>query len=422
MKIIRIAYSCLFYLAIPIILLRLLYKSRRNAEYLNNIDERFGKISLDHENNIWVHAVSVGEVVATVPMIKRLQELFPNSHIVLTTMTPTGRERANALFDGNISIFYVPYDLPHCVQRFLDAVKPRAIVIMETEIWPNFMHYASNLKIPVLLANARLSPRSFRGYRRFKKSMSVLLKQYAYIAAQGRLDADRFIALGANPSSVVITGNMKFDQKIPASIHEKASLFQSLLGQNRLIWLAASTHEGEEEQILKAYAKIRKKLDQVLLVIVPRHPERFAKVANLCRKQGYNTVLRSDNMPCGNDTEVFIGDSMGELAAFYAACDVAYVGGSLVPTGGHNLLEPAALGIATLTGPHVFNFVEITELLEQAGAVKKINNSEQLAKEVCAWLHDSAVRTNVGDRGRKVVENNRGAVEKHLKLFASLIK
>ena len=412
----------MFYLSIPLILLRLFWKSRHHLKYCKRVKERFGFVSPIQKNSIWVHAVSVGEVIAARVLVKQIQTTFPDYPIVLTTMTTTAAAQVDNLFAGTVQHFFVPYDLPDVVNRFLDRIKPKVAIIMETEIWPNFIYSCDRRKIPLLLANARMSARSAAGYYRFKYFIADVISRISMIAAQTVVEAERFEWLGAKKQHIVVTGSMKFDQEVPASTDEKAAVFKSLWGQNRSVWVAASTHEGEEELIFNVHKKILEQVPNALLVVVPRHPERFSKVAALSKKYGFNTVLRSSNQSCDNSVQVVIGDSMGEMLSYYAASDIAFVGGSLVQVGGHNLLEPAALGIATITGQYVFNFTEITAMLVNAGAVVKVVNEKELTNAVVAWMHDSASRAQAGESGRKVVERNRGSVKKHLQLFTQLIE
>lgn len=416
----RYCYTFLFYLIMPLIFIRLFWKNRHNPPSFRQIKERLGIFKKPQKPTaLWVHAVSVGEMIAAVPLIQRLQKAYPEKGMVVTTMTITGYERAKALFGDSVFLIYVPYDIPFAVNSFLNRIEPQIGIIMETEIWPNLFYGCHQKQIPLLLANARLSAKSAKGYMRFRGFIGENIRYISIIAAQGQADADRFIALGANPEQVILTGNVKFDQKIPASAYEKAAVFKSLWGQ-RPVWVAASTHEGEEEFVLEAFERIRTVFPTTLLVLVPRHPERFTKVAALCEQKGYDVVLRSQNQPCPSSVCIFIGDSMGELPAFYAACDIAFVGGSLVPVGGHNLLEPAALCIAAITGPHVFNFTEITALLENAGAIKTIASASELAEGVIHWLSHPDLRTKAGEAGANVVVKNRGSVDKHLALLETL--
>ena len=417
--ILRKLYTLLLYLLAPLVLLRLAWRSLRAPDYRRRWPERFGSIEPAlGERVIWIHAVSVGEVLATEPVVQALVEQYPEHSILVTTVTPTGSARVTALFGNAVAHVYAPYDLPGAVSKFLDRVRPQLAIVMETELWPNLFHACQQRSVPLLLVNARLSERSVAGYQRVRSLASQTLSAVTEIAAQSELDAGRFRSLGADERRIKVTGNMKFEQRIPPSLLERAEVLRRDWGVGRAVWVAGSTHEGEDEQLLDVFRQLRPQFMDCLLVLVPRHPERFETVTELCRHRGYNTVLRSEGVSCTPDTEVFIGDSMGELPLFYAASDVAFVGGSLVRHGGHNLLEPAALGVPVVTGPHVFNFVEICELLLQAGACEKVDDTAGLLRTVSLWLEDANERHQVGQRGRQVVEKNRGALQSVLAMIA----
>ena len=408
----RKLYTLLLYLLTPFVIARLAWRGIRAPDYWRRWPERFGSIEPAlGERVIWIHAVSVGEVLATEPVVQALVEQYPEHSILLTTVTPTGSARVTALFGNAVAHVYAPYDLPAAVSKFLDRVRPQLAIVMETELWPNLFHACQQRSVPLLLVNARLSEKSVAGYQRVRSLASQTLSAVTEIAAQSELDADRFRSLGADERRIKVTGNMKFEQRIPPSLLERAEVLRRDWGVGRAVWVAGSTHEGEDEQLLDVFRQLRQRFMDCLLVLVPRHPERFETVTELCRHRGYNTVLRSEGVSCTPDTEVFIGDSMGELPLFYAASDVAFVGGSLVRHGGHNLLEPAALGVPVVTGPHVFNFVEICELLLQAGACEKVEDTAGLLRTVSLWLEDANERHRVGQRGRQVVEKNRGALQ-----------
>jgi len=415
----RKLYTLLLYLLTPFVIARLAWRGIRAPDYWRRWPERFGSIKPAlGERVIWIHAVSVGEVLATEPVVQALLEQYPEHSILVTTVTPTGSARVTALFGNAVAHVYAPYDLPGAVSKFLDRVQPQLAIVMETELWPNLFHACQQRSVPLLLVNARLSERSVAGYQRVRSLASQTLSAVTEIAAQSELDADRFRSLGADERRIKVTGNMKFEQRIPPSLLERAEVLRRDWGVGRAVWVAGSTHEGEDEQLLDVFRQLRQQFMDCLLVLVPRHPERFETVTELCRHRGYNTVLRSEGVSCTPDTEVFIGDSMGELPLFYAASDVAFVGGSLVRHGGHNLLEPAALGVPVVTGPHVFNFVEICELLLQAGACEKVDDTAGLLRTVSLWLEDANERHLVGQRGRQVVEKNRGALQSVLAMIA----
>ena len=402
----------MLYLLAPLVLLRLAWRGLRSPEYWHRWPERFGNIEPPlGKQVIWLHAVSVGEVLAAAPVVRKLLEQQPQYSILVTTVTPTGSARVRATFGDDVAHVYAPYDLPGAVTRFLDRVRPQLALVMETELWPNLFHACQEKNIPLLLVNARLSSKSVKGYRKVRGLTASTLAAVTEIAAQGELDAGRFESLGADARRITVTGNLKFEQRLPPSLFEQAEVLRRDWGTGRPVWIAASTHEGEDELLLDVFRTVRKQYRNCLLVLVPRHPERFESVAELCRYRGYNTVLRSEHQPCGPDTNVFIGDTMGELPLFYAASDVAFVGGSLVHHGGQNMLEPAALGIPVVTGPNVFNFTEIMELLLKAGACEKVESTAELTATVCHWLGDANERHRVGQQGKLTVEKNRGALK-----------
>lgn len=419
----RSLYSLILYLLTPLVLLRLAWRGLRAPAYWQRWSERFGFVpATEGDAPIWVHAVSVGEVQAAVPLLRALLKRYPDVPLLVTTTTPTGSEQVLNLFETRVQHVYMPYDLPDVVQRFLTRTRPRLALIMETEIWPNLYHACAKRGIPVLLVNARLSERSAAGYQRVHRLTAATLSCLRGIAAQGRTDADHLINLGAPPERVKVTGSIKFDMRIPASLTERAAVLRRDWGLQRPIWIAASSHEGEDEMILDAHRSVRARFPTALLVLVPRHPERFARVAALCREQGWNTVLRSEQVPTSADTAVFVGDSMGELLLFFAATDVAFIGGSLVPHGGHNPLEAAAQRIPVLFGPHMFNFALIAQLLLEAGAAREVGDSGQLADSVVHWLADPEVRNTAGERGAAVVEANKGAREAVLAMVDEALK
>jgi 3-deoxy-D-manno-octulosonic-acid transferase len=415
----RVIYTLALYLLVPAVLARLLWRSRRAPDYRRRWGERFALYrAREAEPFLWVHAVSVGEVQAAVPLVEALLARQPSHPVVVTTTTPTGSQRVQELFGGRVAHVYVPYDLPGAVGRFLNRYRPRIAVIMETELWPNLFHGCSARRIPVVVANARLSARSALGYARVRNLIRDTLAQVTVIAAQGQADADRFLDLGADRARLRVTGSIKFDLKLPASLREQAEVLRLQLGNARPVWVAGSTHEGEEEQVLEAFTRLRNSVPDCLLVLVPRHPERFARAGALCRRRGFKVASRAAQEQVEADTDVYLGDTLGELTLLYGAADVAFVGGSMVPVGGHNLLEPAALGVAVVIGPHTFNFEEITRMLEEVDGVRKVQDSDQLAGCVETLLRDANLRHNVGQRARAFVDANRGALERLLNIIS----
>lgn len=419
----RILYTLILYLLTPFVLLRLLWRGLRAPAYWRRWGERFGFIAeLPGSSPIWVHAVSVGEVQAAVPLLRALLKRYPELPVLVTTTTPTGSEQVRNLFESRVAHVYLPYDLPDAVTRFLERARPRVGLIMETEIWPNLYRACRRRGVPVLLLNARLSARSAAGYARVRSLTARTLRCLHGIAAQTRADAERLLDLGAPAERVRVTGSIKFDMQIPASLTEQAAVLRRDWGVQRPVWVAASTHESEDEWVLEAHRRIRARHPQALLVLVPRHPERFPRVAALCREQGWKTVLRSARAPTPEDAAVFVGDSMGELLLFLGACDVAFIGGSLIPHGGHNPLEAAVQRIPVLFGPHMFNFEQIAELLLAAGAAREVGDAAMLADSVLNWLDDPAARSAAGEAAAAVVEANKGARDAVLAMVAEALE
>ncbi|AFI83594.1 lipid IV(A) 3-deoxy-D-manno-octulosonic acid transferase [Methylophaga nitratireducenticrescens] len=414
----KVIYSILFYLALPLILMRLIWRSFKAPDYFKRWNERFGCIPSrsSKQNLIWVHAVSVGEVEACRPLIKGLQERYPEHQILITTMTPTGSARVKTLFADAMLHVYLPYDMPFAIKHFLDAMQPQFGIIMETELWPNLLLICAERSIPVVIANARLSARSARGYQKVSNFTRQMLENVPLIAAQTQSDRERFVQLGALKNKVHAVGNLKYEISLPASVLERAESIRALWG-NRPSFIAASTHDGEEELILDAARTIRSQFRDLLLIIVPRHPERFDRVAALCRRSGLNTLRRSEGKPCGNQVQALVIDTMGELSVFYGTADVAFVGGSLVNHGGHNILEPAALSRPVITGPHYFNFLEVTRQFLEHHAAIEVKNPEQLADSVIELLKDPQRRAEMGDAGKLLIEQSKGASQRLLNLI-----
>jgi 3-deoxy-D-manno-octulosonic-acid transferase len=373
---------------------------------------------------IWVHAVSVGESIAAAPMIRALLARYPNLPITVTCMTPTGSERIHALFanEPRIQHCYLPYDLPCAARRFLDRVQPKLAVIMETELWPNHIHQCAKRGIPVALANARLSERSARGYGRFPRLTQPMLAEMSLFAVQTEAEAQRLRDLGARTETVEVTGSIKFDLTIDPQLLERAV---ELRGQwqalERPVWIAASTHDGEDEVVLAAHRQLLASHPDALLILVPRHPERFNSVFGLCQQQGFATVRRSSGDAVSANTSVLLGDTMGELLFLYALADSAFVGGSLVPNGGHNLLEPAALAKPVLSGPHLFNFLEIAAQLRSAGALQEVEDAEGLAVAVQRLFELPRDAQRMAKAGLTVMRTNQGALQRLLDGLGRLI-
>jgi 3-deoxy-D-manno-octulosonic-acid transferase len=417
---VRYLYSFLFYLATPFIFLRLLWRSRNAPDYRKRWLERLGFCPYLFNRCIWVHAVSVGETIAAIPLIKELKKRYPDIPLLVTNMTPTGAARVKAAFGDSVMQTYIPYDLPGAVLRFLKRVNPIVAIIMETELWPNLFAICKAHDIPIMIANARLSEKSAQGYQRISLLTRNMLPAINMIAAQAPADAERFIALGMRAERVKVTGNLKFDLEIPHDLVVKSAALRQELGQDRLIWIAASTHQGEEEIVLAAHRLISEKIKNVLLILVPRHPERFDAMNTLAKQQGFQTARRSLKETCVASVNVYLSDTMGELLLMYSVADVAFVGGSFVPVGGHNMLEPAVLSKPILTGPYLFNFAEISAMLFAAEGMLKVENANQLAEAVIAFLSNADYRKKIGENAHHVVEANRGSLVKQVDLAASL--
>lgn len=412
----RFLYTLLFYLMVPLVILRLLWRSRKAPEYSKRWGERFGFVPAIPANQkvIWVHSVSVGETMAAVPMINQLQERYPEALLAVTTMTPTGSERVQSAFGDRIYHVYAPYDLPDALGRFLAKVHPSLLVIMETELWPNLIHQCRSHDIPVVVANARLSEKSANGYRKFSGLTASMLKNISCVAAQHKNDGARFLALGLRGTQLEVTGNIKFDVNLDDEVIAQAKLLKSQWRSEaqRPIFLAASTHRGEDQIILDSFEQIRLHCPELLLVLVPRHPERFDEVAELCLQRGFGLCRRSSGQPPTLNDQVLLGDTMGELLLFFGACDIAFVGGSLVPVGGHNLIEPAIWAVPVLSGPHLFNFSEASRLLREAQGMAICEVADAIAEQIVALLQDVQAVERMGNAAKSVTDNNRGALDK----------
>lgn len=420
----RHLYTLLLHVLLPVIVLRLFWRAWRAPAYGHRIGERFafGLPSM-RQGGIWVHAVSLGESIAAAPLIRELLERYPHLPITVTSMTPTGSERIQALFGERIQHCYLPYDLPWACARFFRHVQPRLAVIMETELWPNHIHQCAKNKVPVVLANARLSERSARGYARLHKLTAPMLAELSLIAAQTETEAERFRQLGAREPCIRVTGSIKFDLNVDAELPERAAaLRQEWSATERPVWIAASTHAGEDEIVLAAHRRLLADYPQALLILVPRHTERFSAVFELCRREGFSTVRRSRGDAVTEQTTVLLGDTLGELLFLYALADLAFVGGSLVENGGHNLLEPAALGKPLLSGPHLFNFLEIAAQLRAANDLLEVCDAETLYLHLTHLLGEPELAQQMAAGGLAVLQANQGSLNRLLTGLTELIK
>ena len=431
----RLIYNLALLALFPYVWLHLWWRSRKQPEYLEHLGERFGFYPSPQpsplggegavgapsppggEGVIWLHAVSVGETRAAAPIVAALKLRYPGHRILITHMTPTGRQTSTELFDDAVLRAYLPYDYPFAVRRFLAHFRPAAGIVMETEIWPNLVAACKAQGIPLLLANARLSEKSARRYARFPNLARAALGSLAALAAQTEADAARLRALGA--PQVEVLGNVKFDILPPPEQLALGERLRAWIGP-RPVLLAASTREGEEALLFEALA--RRPLDEALLVVVPRHPQRFDEVAALAARHGFAVQRRSENTPVAAQTQVLLGDSMGEMFAYYAACDVAFVGGSLLDYGCQNLIEPCAVGKPVLIGGSTFNFAQATAEALACGAAKQIGTAEELMEAADALLRDADARGHMGEAGKAFAARHRGATAKTLELISRAMR
>jgi len=408
----RLVYTLLWWLLLPVLPLRLWWRGRREPGYRANVGERFGfyRGAAHATGALWIHAVSLGETRAIAPLIERLQREAPARPILLTHMTATGREAGRTLFGDRVMQAWLPYDVPFAVRRFLEHFRPRAGLLVETELWPNLTAAVARTDVPLLLINARLSERSAQGYRRVALLSRPLLRAIAGIAAQSEADAGRLRDLGAQ--HVVVTGNLKFDVAVtPAQRHQGAAL-RALFGADRPVLMLASTRDGEEALLLDALARTDALPAATLIVIVPRHPQRFDAVAALLDERRVPYARRSANAPIGASTRVVLGDSLGEMFAYYGACDVAFVAGSLLPLGGQNLIESIAVGAPTLIGPHMFNFAEASEAALAAGAALRIRDADEMFAVAARLLGDRGERERMRENAQTFIAAHRGAIDR----------
>lgn len=421
--ILRVIYVFGSYLLVPLILLHLFYKGFGNRDYWKRNGERFGFYKGDMPDGaIWVHAVSVGEVQAAAPLVRALLNSYPARPMILTTTTPTGADRVCALFGDRVIHRYAPFDLAWPVKRFFDWCRPAITIILETELWPNLYRECGLRDVPLVLASARVSPKSIGRYRMLVSLFKETLSHGIVIAAQTEADAERFLSLGSNPERTHVTGNIKFDFELSPGVLERGRELRAANAPERPVWIAASTHANEEEIVLAAHREVQRKKPDALLVLVPRHPERFDGIASQIEKQGFDYVRRSLNQGCTVRTEVMLGDTMGELMDFYAAADVAFVGGSFVKVGGHNLLEPAALKLPMIVGPYNYNSQDIADLFIDAGVAKVVLDGNGLAAEVIDLLNDPAKRLRLGEQAEAIIHDSRGALARLLELLKPLLR
>ncbi|MFM0737741.1 lipid IV(A) 3-deoxy-D-manno-octulosonic acid transferase [Paraburkholderia xenovorans] len=433
----RAIYNALWWIVAPLAVLRLLIRSRKERGYREHIGERFGysrgRLPEDDTPLIWVHAVSVGETRAAQPLVDALIKARPDARILLTHMTPSGRAIGEQIFGDRVVRSYLPYDMPHAVRRFLRAWRPSLGLVMETEVWPTLIDECRRADVPLVLTNARMSARSFKRAAKFGNATKGVFGGFERVLAQSPSDAERLTALGAR--NVAVLGNLKFDMNTPPELAARGHAWRAAIGA-RPVWVAASTREGEEELVLQAFAALG--VDDALLILVPRHPQRFNEVAALAAKQGYRVERRSAWAPdaklasaaCASgggvpalsaDVSVLLGDSMGELGAYYAAADLAFIGGSLLPLGGQNLIEACAVGVPVLIGPHVFNFTQATADAVAAGAAVQVQDPADLARALRELFDDRARRLAMGGAASAFAARHRGATARTVDVLMALL-
>ncbi len=414
----QLLYTTLLYLIQPLIWIRLWLRGRKAPAYRKRWGERYGFYNKTLKGGgIMLHSVSVGETLAAIPLVRALRHSHPSLPITVTTMTPTGSERVLSAFGDDVQHVYLPYDLPDALNRFLDKIDPRLVLIMETELWPNLISALHRRQIPLVIANARLSERSAKGYAKLGRFIRALIRRITLIAAQNEEDGERFIQLGAKRSQLAITGSLKFDISVTPQMAARSVTLRRQWAPHRPVWIAASTHEGEESIIVAAHQQLLQQYPNLLLILVPRHPERFPDAINLVRDAGLSFITRSSGEVPSASTQVVIGDTMGELMLLYGIADMAFVGGSLVERGGHNPLEPAAHAIPVLMGPHIFNFKDICARLEQANGLITVTDTASLVKEMSSLLSDEDYRSYYGRHAVEVLYQNQGALQRLLQLL-----
>ncbi|EKO3465758.1 lipid IV(A) 3-deoxy-D-manno-octulosonic acid transferase [Vibrio fluvialis] len=410
----RLIYTLLLIVASPLLLYSLYKKKVGKPVFGARWKEHWGMTpKVSSQNPIWIHAVSVGESIAAIPVIKAMKQAQPDQAIVVTTTTTTGAEQIAKLGDL-VEHRYMPLDFAWCVRRFLQAVKPSRLLIVETELWPNTLHTVHKHHIPITVINARLSERSCLRYQKFSALFNLIRPYVDRILCQYESDAGRFVRLGFQPEQVQVTGSIKFDIEIAPTVLEQGKQLRAELGVARPVWIAASTHDGEDAILLDAHQALLKQFPNALLILVPRHPERFNAVFDLCIQHGFTTHRRTSSASIAPGTQIYLGDTMGELLALISAADICFMGGSLIgeKVGGHNLLEPAALGKPLLNGPSYYNFSEIMQLLQSARAVEICMNAQEITMYLLTLFSSPDKLSQIGKRALLVLKDNKGAVKK----------
>ncbi|MGC6342702.1 lipid IV(A) 3-deoxy-D-manno-octulosonic acid transferase [Bisgaard Taxon 45] len=422
----RFFYTVLMYLIQPLVVLFMLGRSIKAPNYRKRLNERYGFYCgavRPKPNGVVIHAASVGEVIAATPLVKRIQALYPNLPITVTTVTPTGSDRVNAAFGNSVTHFYLPYDLPDAVNRFIAFVQPKVCIVIETEIWPNLIVQLKKQRIPFIIANARLSARSTQRYQKLKGALHHIFDDISLIAPQDDVSAQRYLSLGYDEQRLKLTGNIKYDLVLNDALMQQVTTLKQAWVEQRPVWIAASTHEGEEDLILESHRLLLHKYPDLLLILVPRHPERFNLVADLIKKHKLTYIRRSDKIVPNASTQVVLGDTMGELMLMYGISDIAFVGGSLVKHGGHNPLEPLAFKLPVISGKYTFNFPEVfTKLTQVQGALEINGNTKALTSAIEKFLDSPELRERYGNAGHEVLIENRGALQRLLDLLDPYFK
>lgn len=417
----RFFYTSLMYLIQPLVLFFMWMRGFKAPNYRKRLGERYGfygNLTPPKAQGIVIHAASVGEVIAATPLVRRIQQDYPELSITFTTVTPTGSDRVKAAFGDSVTHCYLPYDLPCAINRFIDFVQPKLCIVIETELWPNLIQQLSRHNIPFIVANARLSARSAKRYGKVRARLQRMWSQISLIAPQDQISGKRFLELGYPKEKLKLTGNIKYDLTISETLLEQIRVLHQQWAEDRQIWIAASTHEGEEEIILQTHRQLLKKYPDLLLLLVPRHPERFNPVAELIEKEKFNFIRRSSGDLPSAEIQVILGDTMGEMMLMYGISDIAFVGGSLVKHGGHNPLEPLAFKIPVISGKHTFNFPEVFRMLVEVQGVLEVNSTaDSLERAVEALLNSQEARERLGNAGYEVLIENRGALQRLLDLL-----
>lgn len=417
----RFLYSTILYLLSPLLIVYLAFRAIKSPDYRGRWGERFGLTRLK-STDLLIHSVSMGETLAAIPLIRLIMQSHPELSITVTTTSPTGSAEVRKAFGDSVQHCYLPFDLPWCVRRFLRQVSPKSCIIMETELWPNLVAVAAKRGVRLMLANARLSAKSAAQYTKRPKLSRPMLQRLDVIAVQTQVEAQRFIKLGVSPDRVTVCGSLKFDLSItPERLVSAKQLRQAWGRETSPIWVAGSVHPGEFDAMLAAHRQLLARWPDALLIIAPRHPEQFSAVAEVVASQGFELIRRSSNLPVTATTQVLVGDTMGELLTFYGAADQAFVGGTLINNGGHNPLEPVAMGVPVMVGPNHWDFAQITQMLADAGGLRVVASADELAANLIAYFAKPELRQQAVNAGLAVVEANRGALQQQYLLAQSLI-